>query len=111
MKKLIIVLLLIPLLESCQNRFNKIFQDADSAFGSKQSYVVASLQDSIKYLNGSIRFLNDSIVKLNQRPLMTEDQFIRVYKYERLYKYYQICANKPSQWVYYKGWSIRVFTQ
>ena len=57
----------------------------------------------------SIAILKDSIVRLNQRPVMTEAQFVRLYKYDRLLKYYQICKRKPTQWKYYKGWSIRVF--
>ena len=57
----------------------------------------------------SIAILKDSIVKLNKRPVMSSDQFVRLYKYDRLLKYYQICKRKPTQWKYYKGWSIRVF--
>jgi len=57
----------------------------------------------------SIAILKDSIVKLNKRPVMSADQFVRLYKYDRLLKYYKICKRKPSQWKYYKGWSIRVF--
>jgi hypothetical protein len=71
------------------------------------------LTDSISVLNIRIVNLNDSIAKLNQRLLqgLTVDNFLKAYKYDRLYKYYQICAKNPSQWVYYKGWSIRVFNQ
>lgn len=59
----------------------------------------------------SIAILRDSIAKLNRKPLMTEAQFVKLYKYERLARYYRICKRKPSQWKYYKGWSIRVFEQ
>jgi hypothetical protein len=59
----------------------------------------------------SICILKDSIVRLNQRPVMTADQFLKMYKYDRLLKYYKICKRKPTQWKYYKGWSIRVFEQ
>ena len=76
-----------------------------------QGNYIVLLKDSVKTLNGSISILNDSILKLNRRAVMTNAQFIKIYKYERLYKYYRICANKPSQWMYYKGWSIRVFTE
>jgi|SRR5665647_3661623 len=76
-----------------------------------QGNYIVLLKDSVKALNGSVTLLNDSILKLNRRAVMTSDQFIKIYKYERLYKYYRICANKPSQWIYYKGWSIRVFTE
>ncbi len=53
--------------------------------------------------------LQDSIADLKDRPLMTSDQFLTLYKYDRLYKYYRICKNNPTQWKYYKGWTIRVF--
>jgi hypothetical protein len=59
----------------------------------------------------SVRILKDSIVILNQRSVMTAKQFIMLYKYERLEKYYRICKKKPSQWKFYKGWTIRVFEQ
>jgi len=76
-----------------------------------QGNYIVLLKDSVKTLNGSITVLNDSILKLNRMAVMTSAQFVKIYKYERLYKYYRICANKPSQWIYYKGWSIRVFTE
>lgn len=63
---------------------------------------IASLQDSIIVLS-------DSIEDLLIRPMMTADQFIQLYKFERLEKYYRICKRNPVQWKYYKGWSIRVF--
>ncbi len=58
-----------------------------------------------------IAILRDSISVLKERPLMNSDQFIQLYKYGRLNKYYQICKKNPTQWKYYKGWSIRVFEQ
>ena len=76
-----------------------------------QGNYIVLLKDSVKTLNRSMALLNDSILKLNRRTVMTSAQFVKIYKYERLYKYYRICANKPSQWMYYKGWSIRVFTE
>jgi len=57
----------------------------------------------------TLTVLKDSIIKLNQRPIMTKAQFVKLYKYERLEKYYKICKRKPTQWKYYKGWSTRVF--
>lgn len=58
-----------------------------------------------------VEALKDSIAKLNARPVMTKEQFVKLYKYERLARYYRICKRKPTQWKYYKGWSIRVFEQ
>jgi len=65
--------------------------------------------ESCVILNHRIIELQDSIAKLNKRPVMSADQFVRLYKYDRLLKYYKICKRKPTQWKYYKGWSIRVF--
>ena len=50
-------------------------------------------------------------LKQLNKPVMTTDQFVRLYKYDRLLKYYTICKKKPSQWKYYKGWSTRVFEE
>lgn len=76
------------------------------------------LSDSIQFLKSDIDsqmtvivLLRDSISDLKDRPLMTSEQFLTLYKYERLNKYYQICKKNPTQWKYYKGWSIRVFEQ
>ena len=68
-------------------------------------------KDSIAILNHKIHLLNDSIVKLNQRPVMTAEQFIKIYKYESLFKFYRICKRNPTQWKFYRGWSTRVFEQ
>lgn len=74
--------------------------------------------DSIQFLKSQndfqmtvIHVLRDSITDLKERPLMNSDQFIQLYKYGRLNKYYLICKKNPTQWKYYKGWSIRVFEQ
>lgn len=76
------------------------------------------LADSITVLKSQnetyvsrIQIMQDSITDLKERPLMNSDQFIQLYKYGRLNKYYQICKKNPTQWKYYKGWSIRVFEQ
>lgn len=76
------------------------------------------LADSIKVLKAQnqayisqLQIMQDSISVLKQRPLMTSEQFLLLYKYERLYKYYRICKKNETQWKYYKGWSIRVFEQ
>ena len=81
----------------------------------EQEFYITSLKDSCRELNGqiierdsTISALQDSIAIL-QKNALTEENFIRAYKYERLYKYYRICNHDPSQWKYYKGWSIRVF--
>lgn len=72
---------------------------------------VVNYENNETGLGKVIAELNDSIQKLNYRPLMTKEQFIELYKYDRLLKYYKICKRKSTQWKYYKGWSIRVFEQ
>lgn len=56
-----------------------------------------------------VQVLRDSIRKLNQRPVMTEKEYIEVYKYETLLKYYRLTKSRPSNKKYYYGWSARVF--
>ncbi|MBP1638993.1 MAG: putative Peptidoglycan domain [Bacteroidetes bacterium] len=79
MKKLILTLLFVPIMLTAQVR------------------------------RDSVEILRDSICKLNQRPAMTSKQFIEIYKYETLLKYYRLCQKKPTNWKFYKGWSARVF--
>lgn len=71
-------------------------------------YVGAQKKDSISLKNDTISMLRDSIKVLNQRTI-TESQFIKLYKYESLYKYYRIVINNPSQKKYFWGWSKRTF--
>lgn len=67
------------------------------------------MQDSVIFvLSDSLLKLQDSIIAFKKNA-MSEENYIRAYKYERLLKYYKICKNNPSQWKFYKGWSIRVF--
>ena len=87
-----------------------------SNYVPKSDYV--KLTDSIQVLNiqqskyvEQGKILQDSVNYLKQWVIMTKDQHERLQKYDRLYKYYRICVNNPTQWIYYKGWSIRVFEQ
>jgi hypothetical protein len=59
----------------------------------------------------SLTFYRNHYLKTKDQQALSVDNFIKIYKYERLYKYYMICMKKPSQWKYYKGWSKRVFEQ
>jgi septal ring factor EnvC (AmiA/AmiB activator) len=86
---------------------------------------LSNYKDSISYLNDKINMyegafesrnevidlLKDSIQRLNDKPLMTTEHFKKIYKYDRLCKYYRICERDPSQWVFWKGWSRRVFKE
>jgi len=78
------------------------------------SYMVSAYETAIvNYENNEtglgevISTLNDSIAKLNARPLMTKAQFLDLYRYDRVKKYYRICVNKPSQWKFIKPWLRR----
>ena len=95
-------------LEDSIVRLNGTIDTLNLAVVTYESYLVAFTNQSIRHID-SIGLLNDSIKKLNERPLMTKAQFLDLYKYERLLKYYKICKNNPTQWKYYRGWSTRVF--
>lgn len=108
-----------PINDSVDNSYVKQLEDSivllngtidtlNLAVVTYESYLVAFSNQSIRHID-SIGLLNDSIKKLNERPLMTKAQFLDLYKYERLLKYYKICKNNPTQWKYYRGWSTRVF--
>jgi hypothetical protein len=55
--------------------------------------------------------LTDSLERYQSATVMTSYQFVQLYKYARLQKYYKICKHNPTQWKYYKGWSARVFEE
>ena len=59
----------------------------------------------------SIKILRNTIDTLKAKPIMSEEQFLKIYKYESLYKYYKIVMNNPSQKKFFWGWSKRVFEQ
>jgi hypothetical protein len=75
-----------------------------------ETYLVAYENERIAK-DDSIRLLTDSVNKLNSRPLMTKAQFLDLYRYERVKKYYRICVNKPTQWKYIKGWLRRAIEE
>ena len=97
-------------LEDSIARLNGTIDTLNIAVVTYESYLVAFSNQSIRHID-RIDSLNDSIKKLNERPLMTKAQFLDLYKYERLLKYYKICKNNPTQWKYYRGWSTRVFEE
>ena len=97
-------------LEDSIVRLNCTIDTLNLAVVTYESYLVAFTNQAIGHID-SIGLLNDSIKKLNERPLMTKAQFLDLYKYERLLKYYKICKNNPTQWKYYRGWSTRVFEE
>lgn len=107
MKKLIFLLIVLlygcataPKPEAVLKTDYLILVDSIERINLRQKHteeVVVTLQDSIKELLG--------------RPLMTADQFIKLYKYESLVKYHDICKKNPSQKKYHWGWTCRVIEQ
>ena len=72
---------------------------------------VSCRSDSAAYYRALYVKANDSIKVLNRRTVMTSENFVELYKYERLLDYYERCKKNPVKWKSYKGWSIRVFEQ
>ena len=97
-------------LEDSIVKLNSKIDTMTLALATYETYLIALANQEI-LATDSIIYLNDSIKKLNERPLMTKAQFLDLYKYERLFKYYKICKNNPTQWKYYRGWSTRVFEE
>lgn len=97
-------------LEDSIVKLNSKIDTMTLALATYETYLIALANQEI-LATDSIIYLNDSIKRLNERPLMTKVQFLDLYKYERLFKYYKICKNNPTQWKYYRGWSTRVFEE
>ena len=95
-------------LEDSIVKLNSRIDTMTLALATYETYLIALANQEI-LATDSIIYLNDSIKRLNEIPLMTKAQFLDLYKYERLFKYYKICKNNPTQWKYYRGWSTRVF--
>ena len=72
-------------------------------------FMVVKYQEAISAQENKIADMNDSIKRLNLKPLMTSSQFIELYKFQWLVKYYNLCNKNSVYWKYYKGWSTRVF--
>ena len=119
MKRFIIALIVSFLFVGCamSDRYTEIqakyaiLLKNDSINKSEYDFLMQGLKelhnmDSIK--SDSLALLKDSIAKLNSSS-MTEEQFIKLYKYESLYKYYRIVKNNPSQKKFFWGWSKRTF--
>ena len=97
-------------LEDSIVKLNSKIDTMTLALATYETYLIALANQEILAAD-SIIYLNDSIKRLNEIPLMTKAQFLDLYKYERLFKYYKICKNNPTQWKYYRGWSTRVFEE
>jgi len=122
MKKLLIVFFTLFAFIGCAKcdkyasldcKYKKLLSE-DSITKSEYKFLIDGLYelksiDSLK--SDSIHTLNDSIQVLNAKPIMSESQFIELYKYESLLKYYKIVNKNPTQKKYYWGWSKRVFEQ
>lgn len=115
-KSFILILCLLALLSNCKA---PQYKTPEKDYKTEYLQLLAKA-DTIKYqhkqievyllnLQDSIVGLHDSIEDLLIRPLMTEEQFIILYKYGSLKKYFDLCEKNPTQWKYYKGWSSQVF--
>lgn len=122
MKKIVFFLMFSVFLCSCvasPNPFKRgeqgtVTSDSTAYYKAKcdsLTFMAATYEKYIVNYENQLQEMNDSIVKLNNRPLMTKQQFLDLYKYERLLKYYNLCKKKPVNWKYYKGWSTRVFEE
>lgn len=74
-------------------------------------FVTDNLLEKIDTLNDSLTIYKDSVKYLSEKPLMNEDYFVKIYKYETIVKYYNIVKRKPSQEKYFKGWVYRVIEE
>lgn len=119
MKKIIFILIGLFVLVGCvksdkytdlETKYNLLLSK-DSISQSEHDFLIKGLKelqeiDSIK--SDSIYKLNNTIDSLNNKS-MSEDNFIKLYKYESLYKYYRIVINNPSQKKFFWGWCKRTF--
>ncbi len=76
--------------------------EADSVMQIAQSQL-------IEQLASQNHVYQDSLYLFRKTPLMNEDLFLKVYRYERLLYYYNIIVRNSSQKAYWWGWSSRVF--
>ena len=120
MRKFIFTLIGLSLLVGCvksdkytdlKNKYD-ILLSKDSISQNENDFLINGLKelqemDSIK--SDSIAKLNNIIDSLKAKPMMSQEQFLKLYKYESLYKYYRIVVNNPSQKKFFCGWSKRTF--
>ena len=75
----------------------------DSLFRIEQLTLVYDMAEQIKVLN-------DSLKRFEKTPLMNEELFLKVYRYERILYYWNITVRNPSQKVFLNGWINRVLS-
>lgn len=92
---------------------NMLTGKLDTAYYMIESYENGLIfqQNNIRYQDSVIQSLTDSLMYYRAKPVMTPTQFINLFKYERILKYYYLCEKKPSNWVYFKGWIRRAITE
>ena len=98
----------LQLLKDSVSKLNAEIEMLTSTAATYEKYLVVYENERVIVID-SIELLIDSINKLNQRPLMNKQQFLDLYKFERLLKYYKLCKARQVNWKYYRGWSTRVF--
>jgi hypothetical protein len=102
-------------LAECVKSTTMVIQEADSLYARDSALIVKQFElltrqnSIITNLNDSIEFYRNYYLITKNKQLLSSANFIKIFKYDRLNKYYLICKRNPSQWKYYKGWSTRVF--
>jgi hypothetical protein len=93
-------------------------KDLNECHNWSESYISRSSEqvDSILHKDSVILQLRDSITKLSKMQtksgvFMTAQQFIDLYKYESIHKYYRLCEKKPSNRKFFYGWVSRTISK
>lgn len=116
MKKLLLLALIILSFSCKKDKSVPIVNYSDSineyqTLINEYMFVNDNLREHINTLNDSLAIYKDSVKYLSEKPLMNEDYFVKIYKYETIVKYYNIVKRKPSQEKYFKGWVYRVIEE
>ena len=62
-----------------------------------------------KLYRDSFLIIKKSFDDISNKKIMTEQDFINLYNYKTVYKYWKICKSNPSQKKYLMGWLNRIF--
>jgi len=118
MKKVILLLLLSINFAACSPKqiqtlsFDKPLKDSIITLKAKNDtllYSTYKLQEVIASQQKKLDSLNNAINEYKLKTFMSTSDFIELYKFSWLLRYYNLCNKKPTYWKYYKGWSTRVF--
>lgn len=74
-------------------------------------YLKASKKPALwkNYKAYCIQIINSN-PNVNSIPtLQSMSNSIKIYKFDKIKKYYRLCIKSPKNWKFFKGWSIRTF--